>query len=58
MLWCIDLLPGKDLETNNVTDVACTAVATQRIGKHVPAATNKHTTIEFLLETVFSALTV
>jgi hypothetical protein len=28
-------------------------VSTQRIGKHVPAATNTHTTIELLLETVF-----
>jgi hypothetical protein len=26
----------------------------QRIGKHVPAATNTHATIELLLETVFS----
>jgi hypothetical protein len=27
----------------------------QRIGKHVPAVINTHTTIELLLETVFSA---
>jgi hypothetical protein len=26
----------------------------QQIGKHVPAAKNTHTTIELLLETVFS----
>jgi hypothetical protein len=29
-------------------------VSRHRIGKHVPAATNTHTTIELLLETVFS----
>jgi hypothetical protein len=28
-------------------------VSRQRIGKHVPAATNTHATIELLLETVF-----
>jgi hypothetical protein len=29
-------------------------ISRQRIGKHVPATTNTHTTIELLLETVFS----
>jgi hypothetical protein len=29
-------------------------VSRQRIGKYVPAAMNTHTTIELLLETVFS----
>jgi hypothetical protein len=67
ILWRINPFLGKDLETNNVTNVACTAVAMQqadkssdkhtvsrqRIGKHVPAATNTHTTIVLLLETVF-----
>jgi hypothetical protein len=31
-----------------------TFVARQRLGKHVPAATDTHSTIEVLLETVFS----
>jgi hypothetical protein len=30
-------------------------ISGQQISKHVPAATNMHTTIELLLETVFSA---
>jgi hypothetical protein len=30
-----------------------TFVSRQRLGKHVPAATDKHATIEILLETVF-----
>jgi hypothetical protein len=33
-------------------------VSSQRIGKHVPAATNTHSTIELLLETVFSTRSV
>jgi hypothetical protein len=37
-----------------VVVVAFTAVSTQRLGKHVPAATDTHETIEVLLETVFS----
>jgi uncharacterized NAD(P)/FAD-binding protein YdhS len=32
--------------------VAWRAVHRQRLGKHVPAATNTHATIEVLLETV------
>jgi hypothetical protein len=43
LLWRIDPLPGKDLETNN----EATAVAMQRRGKHASI------TIELLLETVF-----
>jgi hypothetical protein len=31
-----------------------TFVSRQRLGKHVPAGTNKHATIVVLLETVFS----
>jgi hypothetical protein len=34
--------------------VACRAVSRQRLGKHVPAATDTHARIEVLLETVFS----
>jgi hypothetical protein len=33
-------------------------VSRQRIGKHIPAATNKNTTIELVLETVFSTQSV
>jgi hypothetical protein len=33
-------------------------VSRQQIGKHVPAATDTHTTIELLLETVFSVRSV
>jgi hypothetical protein len=33
-------------------------VSRQRIGKHVPAATSTHTTVELLLETVFSTRSV
>jgi hypothetical protein len=33
-------------------------VSRQRIGKHVPAATNTHTTIQLLLDTVFSTRSV
>jgi hypothetical protein len=45
ILWRTDPLLGKDLETDNET----TAVAMLRRGKHAS------TTIELLLETVFSA---
>jgi hypothetical protein len=31
--------------------VACRAVSRQRLGKHVPAATHTHATIEVLFET-------
>jgi hypothetical protein len=34
-------------------NVACRAVSRQRLGKHVPAATDTHATIEVLLEIVF-----
>jgi hypothetical protein len=47
MLWRIDPLLGKDLETNKKT-----AVALQRRGKHAS------TTIELLLETMFSTRSV
>jgi hypothetical protein len=43
ILWCIEPLLGKDLETNETT-----AVAIKWCGKHAS------TTIELLLETVFS----
>jgi hypothetical protein len=43
-MWRIDPLLGKELETNNET----TDVAVQQRGKHAS------TTVEFLLETVFS----
>jgi hypothetical protein len=33
-------------------------VSRQRIGKHVPVATNTNTTIKLLLETLFSTLSV
>jgi hypothetical protein len=48
MLWRIEPLLGKDLETNNDT----TAVAMQRRGKHAS------TPIELLLETAFSTRSV
>lgn len=35
-----------------------TLVSTERLGKQVPAATDTRTTIEMLLETVFSTLSV
>jgi hypothetical protein len=38
--------------------VACRAVCRQRLGKHVPTATDTHGTIEVLLETVFSTRSV
>jgi hypothetical protein len=34
------------------------AVSKQRLGKHVPGATDKHATIEVMLETVFSTRSV
>jgi hypothetical protein len=34
--------------------IACRAVSRQRLGKHVPAATDRHATIEVLLEMGFS----
>jgi hypothetical protein len=43
LLWRIDLLLGKDLETNNET----TTAAMQQRGKHASK------TIELLLQTVF-----
>jgi hypothetical protein len=48
ILWCTDPLLGKDLETNNET----TTVAMHRCDKHAS------TTIELLLETVFSTRSV
>jgi hypothetical protein len=39
-------------------DFETTFVTRQRLGKHVPAATNMHATIEVLLEKVFSARSV
>jgi hypothetical protein len=36
-------------------DVTCRAVSRQRLGKHVPAATDTHATIEVLLVTVISS---
>jgi hypothetical protein len=48
ILWRIDPLLGKDLETNNET----TTVAMQQRGKHVS------TKIEVLLETAFSTRSV
>jgi hypothetical protein len=33
-------------------------ISRQRMGKHFPAATNTHTTIELLLETEFSTRSV
>jgi hypothetical protein len=48
MLWYIDPLLGKDLETNNET----TAVAMHWCHKHAS------TTIELLLETVFSTFSM
>jgi hypothetical protein len=48
MLWHIDLLLDKDLKTKNKT----TALAMQWHGKYAS------TTIELLLETVFSMLSV
>jgi hypothetical protein len=35
-----------------------TAVAMQRLGKHVPAATNTHATTQELLDSVFSMRSV
>jgi hypothetical protein len=43
LLWRVDpLLSGDSVKTT---------VSGQRLGKHVPAATNTHATIELLLET-------
>jgi hypothetical protein len=38
--------------------VACTAVSRQRLGKHVPMATDTNVTVEILLKTVFSTWSV
>jgi hypothetical protein len=38
--------------------VACRVVSRQRLGKHVPAETDTHATIEVLLETMFSTWSV
>jgi hypothetical protein len=45
-MWCIDLLLGKDIETNDET----TAVAMQWRGKHATIA------IELLLEVLYNLL--
>jgi hypothetical protein len=39
-------------------DSKTTFVSKQRLGKHVPAATDTHVTIEVLLQTVFSIQSV
>jgi hypothetical protein len=41
-----------------IITVACRVVSRQRLGKHVPAVTDTHATIEVLLETVFSTRSV
>jgi hypothetical protein len=38
--------------------VAYKAVSWQRLGEHIPVATDTHATIEILLETVFSTRSV
>jgi hypothetical protein len=43
ILWRIDPLLSDDSVTATVSG--------QRLGKHVPAATNTHATVELLLET-------
>jgi hypothetical protein len=53
--WYIYPLLGEDLETNNGV---MQPVSRQWIGKHVPFATNTHTNIVLLLETVFSSRSV
>jgi hypothetical protein len=47
ILWRIDPFIGSDRGTNNET-----FAARKQLGKHVPAATETHATIEVLLETV------
>jgi ribosome-interacting GTPase 1 len=46
--YCDVAVASRNSETKEAT------TATQRRGEHVSAATNKHATIEELLETVFS----
>jgi hypothetical protein len=52
MLWHICSKPEKQLLLVNGSET--TFISRQRLGNHVPAATNTHATIEVLLETVFS----
>jgi hypothetical protein len=42
------------LPVSRLYNVARRVVSRQRFGKHVPAVTDTHATIEVLLETVFS----
>jgi hypothetical protein len=46
------LLEARTVAPENTSET--TFVSRQRLGKHVPAATDKHATIKVLLETVFS----
>jgi hypothetical protein len=50
ILWRTDPFLGSNQETNNETIFA----ARKWLGKHVPAATDMHATIEVVLETQFS----
>jgi hypothetical protein len=46
---CLRVLPNKA----GIVEPEQTAVARQRFGKHVPAATNTHAAIQELLDSVF-----
>jgi hypothetical protein len=54
ILWRTDALTGKCLQTHTDTKAA----AMQLHGKHVAGATNTHSIIELMLETVFSTWSV
>jgi hypothetical protein len=47
ILWRVEPLIWNDREISKYTG----AISRQRLGKHVPAATNAHATIQVLLET-------
>jgi hypothetical protein len=52
-LYCVQLLLSNDREIGEQTTVLFNPISRQRIGKHVPVATNTHATIELFLEMMF-----
>jgi hypothetical protein len=54
IMWCGFKKWYCDMTPERGNSIQRSVVARQRLGKHVPAATNCHTTIEELLEAVFS----
>jgi hypothetical protein len=56
--WVLLYVPTADLPATLLSVCSSTKFAKQQLGKNVPAATNTHVTIQEMLDTVFSMLSV